>query len=114
MKSTKRSISQTVKYWRAVRARFEDPAVGDRIHRQLLRLPRPTGQGLHRACQLLHGAGEQGDARPKNVAADWKKYTSLTPEGRNKGGYQGAAAEQVQEVHGMDVSKQALWETRVR
>ncbi|XP_062208712.1 uncharacterized protein At4g15970-like [Phragmites australis] len=106
MKSTNRSIKM-VKYWRAARARFpgdHDQVVFNNIKYELIgelgaRIqPLETEyisgfcdfyeDGLDKVC-TIHANCCMGLEKKvhdlKNIAADWKNYTSLTPEERKKG-----------------------------
>ncbi|KAL6840412.1 hypothetical protein ACP4OV_030222 [Aristida adscensionis] len=107
MKSTSRSI-EAIKYWREARARFpgeNEQGVFNQIKYELVRKLQARIEPLHTLyftgfCELhdnLHEActmhancciGLETKVHDlSDIAADWKNYTSLTPEERNKGGF---------------------------
>ncbi|KAF8755687.1 hypothetical protein HU200_011154 [Digitaria exilis] len=104
MKSTSRSVA-VVKYWRAARARFDntiDQVVLNTIKHELVselgaRIQALETEYISGFCDFqerldkvctVHANCCMGLENKvfdlKNVAADWKNYTSLTPEGRKK------------------------------
>ena len=106
MKSTTRSI-KTIKYWQEARTRFppnHDQVVFNNIKHELISelgariLPLETeyvsgfcdfyDHGLDKVCTIHANCcmGLENKVHDlKNIAADWKNYTSLTPEERKKG-----------------------------
>ena len=123
MKSTNRTI-QMMKYWRAARERFpgqHDQAVFVNIRHELVSKLQVKIEPLETVyfggfCEYhddpekvctIHACCCIGlDIKVhdlKDVAADWKNYTSLTPEQRQKGGFnfQVAVPDQVSRFHGV-------------
>ncbi|KAG2602976.1 uncharacterized protein At1g28695-like [Panicum virgatum] len=107
MKSTNRSIAM-IKYWRAARARFDgnpiEQVVFNTIKHELISdlgariQPLQTEyisgfcdfqERLDKVCTVHANCCMRLDNKVndlRNVAADWKNYTSLTPEVRKKAG----------------------------
>ena len=107
MKSTNRSIAM-IKYWRAARARFDgnpiEQVVFNTIKHELISdlgariQPLQTEyisgfcdfqERLDKVCTVHANCCMGLDNKVndlRNVAADWKNYTSLTPEVRKKAG----------------------------
>ncbi|GJN16911.1 hypothetical protein PR202_gb03937 [Eleusine coracana subsp. coracana] len=76
MKSTARSI-KAIKYWQEARTRFPpsiDQVVFNNIKHELV--SELGARILPLKTEFVHDL--------KNIAADWKNYTSLTPEKRKK------------------------------
>jgi hypothetical protein len=111
MKSTNRSI-EMIKYWRAARERFpgsHDQAVFNNIKQELVSKLQARiealdtaffgrfcehGKDLGRICTIHANCCiglENKVPDLKDKAAEWKNYTSLTPEERKKGGFKWTA-----------------------